>query len=298
MPFAIWSAVYATVWGEPVENFRNLLLNFNYSAGHLWFIYMLIGIYLLMPLLSPWAEKVEKKELLAYLGIWAFTTLIPLIRDWAAGGATTVIYGPSGLPRQALYPLWGEASWNAYGVFYYMSGFIGYLLLFHGLFHTSFLSDQLRQARDLIWKLALITAVRAVSVVFLPYTSDTFTLLLVFIFAVLETMYALPAIAAIFEGAYAVGTRLDCESIYDVVHKEKRTPRGTVSVQIERAERLKIFTVVFFLLKTVAAVLPELTALQLADDLSGDSRWKLPLAAYRPWMYVLLGLLVLVVGIV
>lgn len=176
--------------------------------------------------------------------------------------------------------------------------FIGYLLIFHGLFHTSFLSDQLRQARDLIWKLALITAVRAVSVVFLPYTSDTFTLLLVFIFAVLETMYALPAIAAIFEGAYAVGTRLDCESIYDVVHKEKRTPRGTVSVQIERAERLKIFTVVFFLLKTVAAVLPELTALQLADDLSGDSRWKLPLAAYRPWMYVLLGLLVLVVGIV
>ena len=67
VPFAIWSAVYATVWGEPVENFRNLLLNFNYSAGHLWFIYMLIGIYLLMPLLSPWAEKVEKKELLAYL---------------------------------------------------------------------------------------------------------------------------------------------------------------------------------------------------------------------------------------
>ena len=35
----------------------------------------------------------------------------------------------SGIHRQALYPLWGEASWNAYGVFYYFSGFIFYLLL-------------------------------------------------------------------------------------------------------------------------------------------------------------------------
>ena len=129
IPFALWTVVYAFVWGEPADNFINLLLNFNYSAGHLWFVYMLLGIYLLMPILSPWAEKVQKKELQIYLAIWLFTTFIPLFRDWATGGQLTVIYGPSGLPRQALFPLWGEASWNAYGVFYYFSGFIGYLLL-------------------------------------------------------------------------------------------------------------------------------------------------------------------------
>ena len=172
--------------------------------------------------------------------------------------------------------------------------FVGYLLIYRGLFQPSFMSDQLRVARDLIWKLALITAVRAVSVVFLPYTSDTFTLLLVFIFAVLETMYALPAIVAVFEGAYAVGTRLGCESIYDV--KEKR--RDTRVLKIEGAERLKAFTVVFFLMKTVASVIPELTALQLSDDLSSDSRFRIPLAAFRPWLYVLFGLIVLIVGIV
>ena len=139
VPFLLWTVVYAFRWGEPVENFRNLLLNFNYAAGHLWFVYMLLGVYLLMPLLSPWAEKVEKKELQIYLGICLFTTMIPLIRDWAAGGATTVIYGPSGLPRQALFPLWGEASWNAYGTFYYFSGFIGYLLL--GLYFRKFVGE-------------------------------------------------------------------------------------------------------------------------------------------------------------
>ena len=128
IPSAVWTLVYALAWGQPVQNFKDLLYNFNYAAGHLWFVYMLVGMYLLMPLLSPWAEKVGRKELLAYLGLWLFTTLIPLIRDWVAG-APAVIYGPSGIPRQALYPLWGEASWNGYGLFYYFSGMIGYLLL-------------------------------------------------------------------------------------------------------------------------------------------------------------------------
>lgn len=149
IPFVIWSIVYACVWGEPVSNFRNLLMNFNYASGHLWFVYMLIGVYLLMPLLSPWAEKVGKKELQVYLGIWLFTTLIPLIRDWVSDASLAVTYGPTGIPRQALFPLWGEASWNGYGLFYYMSGFIGYLLL--GLYFRKFVGE-------LSWKKTLSVA--------------------------------------------------------------------------------------------------------------------------------------------
>ena len=138
IPFFFWTVVYALVWGEPVQNFKDLLLNFNYAAGHLWFVYMLLGLYLLMPMLSPWAEKVGKRELQIYLGLCLFTTLIPLIRQWA-GGPAPVIYGPSGIPNAAKYPLWGEASWNAYGVFYYLSGFIGYLLL--GLYFRRFVGE-------------------------------------------------------------------------------------------------------------------------------------------------------------
>ena len=149
IPFVLWSFVYAFVWGEPVSNLKDLLLNFNYSAGHLWFVYMLIGIYLLMPLLSPWAEKVGRKELQIYLGIWLFTTFIPLIRDWVSAEPLAFAYGPTGIPRQALYPLWGEASWNAYGLFYYMSGFIGYLLL--GLYFRKFVGE-------LSWKKTIAVA--------------------------------------------------------------------------------------------------------------------------------------------
>ena len=137
-PFIIWTIVYALVWGEPVQNFKDLLWNFNYAAGHLWFVYMLIGIYLVMPLISPWAEKVGKRELRIYIGIWLFTTIIPLIRVWL-GGSAPVIYGPSGIPNPAKYPLWGEASWNSYGLFYYVSGMLGYLLL--GLYFRKFVGE-------------------------------------------------------------------------------------------------------------------------------------------------------------
>ena len=149
IPFIFWSIVYALVWGEPVQNFKDLVFNFNYAAGHLWFVYMMVGLYLIMPLLSPWAEKVGKRELQIYLGIWLFTTTIPLIRQWL-GGPAPVIYGPSGIPNAAKYPLWGEASWNSYGLFYYLSGFIGYLLL--GLYFRKFVGA-------MSWKKALGIAV-------------------------------------------------------------------------------------------------------------------------------------------
>lgn len=135
VPVLIWTVVYALVWGEPVANFKGLLLNFNYAAGHLWFMYMLVGMYVIMPLLSPWAEKVSRKELGAYVLLWLFTTLIPFIRD-AAGGVAPLIQAPDGLPAAALYPLWGEASWNPFGTFYYISGFIGYMLV--GLYIKKF----------------------------------------------------------------------------------------------------------------------------------------------------------------
>lgn len=135
VPFLMWTVIYAFAWGDPVQNFSNLFLNFNYSSAHLWFVYMLIGLYLLMPMLSPWAEKVGKRELQVYLAIWGFTTLIPLIRHWA-GGEMPVVAGPTGIPNMAKYPLWGECSWNPYGVFYYISGFIGYMLL--GLYFRRF----------------------------------------------------------------------------------------------------------------------------------------------------------------
>lgn len=159
VPMAIWTVVYALVWGQPADNFKGLLLNFNYAAGHLWFVYMLVGLYLLMPLLSPWAQKVSRRELEVYLAIWLFTTLFPFIRE-LAGGEAPLIQAADGLPAPALYPLWGEASWNPFGTFYYVSGFVGYLLL--GLYVRKFLVNN-RWTGMLGWSLFLLGFVAIVS---------------------------------------------------------------------------------------------------------------------------------------
>ncbi len=151
VPFAVWSLVYALYWGNAGENLSSLLLNFNYAAGHLWFVYMLVGLYLLMPMLSPWAERVGKRELQFYLLLCLLTSLLPFVRA-LAGGNPPVIYGPTGIPNPARYPLWGEASWNPYGLFYYFSGFVGYMLL--GLYLRRFVGP-------LSWRRTLAIALPA-----------------------------------------------------------------------------------------------------------------------------------------
>lgn len=152
IPLVLWSLVYAFCFGDPVANLKGLLLNFNYAAGHLWFVYMLVGLYLVMPLLSPWAEKVSKKELEVYLLIWAVTTMVPFIRD-VSGGPAPLIKAADGLPAPALFPLWGEAAWNPFGALYYLSGFLGYLLA--GLYVKKFVPTG-RLTRVLGWSLFLV----------------------------------------------------------------------------------------------------------------------------------------------
>lgn len=155
IPLFIWSVFYALYWGDPVSNLKDLVFNFNYAAGHLWFVYMLAGLYFIMPLLSPWAEKVEKKELNIYILLWLFTTIIPYLRDWLSTEPLAMTYGPSGLPHQALYPLWGECSWNQNGTFYYVSGMAGYLLI--GLWLRKF-GDSISQCKSVVYGCLLSVA--------------------------------------------------------------------------------------------------------------------------------------------
>ncbi|MBR7180313.1 MAG: acyltransferase [Kiritimatiellae bacterium] len=140
VPFFIWSAAYvAAAKGD----FSTMLFNFPDQAGHLWFVPMLIGLYILMPLLSPWAEKVSKRELGGWLLLWLFTTLFPFMRI-----AWRHLYGEP--PFGAVPYLWGEAPWNAFGAFHYVSGFAGFMLL--GLWFRKF-------SPETGWKTTLAKAV-------------------------------------------------------------------------------------------------------------------------------------------
>ena len=143
VPLAVWSIIYALVpmlgCGEGfdvVANLKNLLLNFNMHSGHLWFVYMLIGVYILMPLLSPWVEKVSKRGEQIFIAAWAFTTLVPFLNQ-----AAVALYG-----RAEVY---GVANWNEFGSLYYISGFIGYVVVAH----------YIRKYVDWSWRKTLAVAV-------------------------------------------------------------------------------------------------------------------------------------------
>ena len=83
VPFAVWSCIYAfwpVLMGDlPASELPMRLLhpiwNFNDDSGHLWYIYMLIGLYLFMPVLSPWLKQTGKKAELAFLAVWFVSSL-------------------------------------------------------------------------------------------------------------------------------------------------------------------------------------------------------------------------------
>lgn len=129
VPFLAWSGIY--IWYAGEGGWVRLLFNFPDAAGHLWFVPMLFGVYLVMPLLSPWAERVGERELRWWLLGWFATTLLPFVREVQGLWLGAPSYGI----RQYL---WGECPWNDYGTLQYISGFVGYLML--GLYFRKFVT--------------------------------------------------------------------------------------------------------------------------------------------------------------
>lgn len=95
------------------------ILNFNYDTTPLWYIYMLVGLYLIMPIMDSWLRQATKKDVETVLKVWAITLFLPALK------LVLLLTGTMG-GQSALF---GECTWNAFSTFYYVSGFAGYLLL-------------------------------------------------------------------------------------------------------------------------------------------------------------------------
>lgn len=94
-----------------------LMIPFNFSilAVHMWYIYLLIGLYLYLPVFSAWVEKASERAKLMFLLAWGVTLLLPYYYQFVSNY------------------LWGTCSWNSFGMPYAFAGFNGYLLLGHYL---------------------------------------------------------------------------------------------------------------------------------------------------------------------
>lgn len=107
--------------GNLLHALYRFLFNFGYETIPLWYLYMLIGLYLVLPIVNSWLKTATRKDIKTVLWIWFITLFLPYIRVIA------VLFGIPGDPGYV--KLWGECDWNIFGPFYYFSGFIGYMLM-------------------------------------------------------------------------------------------------------------------------------------------------------------------------
>lgn len=107
--------------GTALNKMYTFIFNFNYDTTPLWYLYMLVGLYLIIPILSVWLNQVSQKDIKLFLSVWGISLLLPYIKMAAPLLGYQGNYGNMGI--------FGVCDWNEFGTFYYVSGFVGYLVL-------------------------------------------------------------------------------------------------------------------------------------------------------------------------
>lgn len=108
-----------------VNKIYTSLFNFNYDTTPLWYLYMLVGIYLVLPVFNGWLKGATRKDIKLFLQMWGVSLFLPLLNIAAPLLGYKGNYGNMGL--------FGLCDWNSFGTFHYVSGFIGYIVLAHYL---------------------------------------------------------------------------------------------------------------------------------------------------------------------
>lgn len=121
--------------------------------------------------------------------------------------------------------------------------FFGYVFLMKGLSKWADLCPNIADAMASIGRLRWFMLLKMFSMILVPLVDDTYVLVFVFSFGIIELMYALPSAARIFDGLEYFGTRFDCKVIF------------------KKYKDIRLLTSIFFIVKTVFCVFPELCSL-------------------------------------
>ena len=117
-PTLVWTVFYIVVRilmkKNTPDELPQMVLSIPFSpqgSGVLWFMYTLVGLYLLTPILSAWLRRASEREERFYLLLWGVTLFYPLLV-----GVLKI-----------------DQTYN--NILYYFSGYVGYFVLGHYLQH-------------------------------------------------------------------------------------------------------------------------------------------------------------------
>ena len=99
-PTLFWSIFYIAanfIKGNCQGSLMKELISIPFSAqGNpvLWFMYTLIGLYLLAPIISRWITNASQKEMEFYLGLWGISLCYPILSSFLCinQGNTGILY--------------------------------------------------------------------------------------------------------------------------------------------------------------------------------------------------------------
>lgn len=169
--------------------------------------------------------------------------------------------------------------------------FIGFFLFAAGLAKLADIMPRFAEVREAFLKLAWISLAKFFSFILLfimPLNEQaTFGLVLTFSFAIIDLIYLIPAWNGFFDGIIYLGTRFDGNAVF-YTKKGKKT----------LTEKLKGFTIVFFVFKEVFVILPELTSLSTYESLGYVDYYVLDIQHFKPYFRVLASLFIVSFGIV
>mgnify|MGYP004446983615 FL=1 len=111
--FFVWASDTSPDLGVCMARVAEIPYRFDNLACHLWYIYMLVGLYLFTPILAAWVRTATRRQIEWVLLLWVAATALPYMHEFVG-----------------TY-LFGECEWNEFGLFHYFSGFAGYMLLGH-----------------------------------------------------------------------------------------------------------------------------------------------------------------------
>lgn len=115
-PFFTWSLIVLLVkyFQDNISGIQALqsiaLFPFVPVTGIYWFVYAICGLYLIIPIISPWLAACSKKELHFIISLWAITLVLPYFDK---------------LFKTNFYDITGDY----YFILSYIGGFLGYLFL-------------------------------------------------------------------------------------------------------------------------------------------------------------------------
>jgi surface polysaccharide O-acyltransferase-like enzyme len=151
VPFLFWSLVYVcyswyneeiTFGGDVWADIKQVLLLLkNGSSYHLWYVYMLIGLYFFIPIIGKFVRNATEKEILYFLIVWFAVQLITQ-------------------PYLSAY--------NPSIDMHYFTGYAGYLVLGHYLAFKDFGIPHLRRWMVVLF-ICSVSAVTIGSWLIIPY---------------------------------------------------------------------------------------------------------------------------------